>query len=133
MQYTLTPIHSTCILSSFRLVFSESQDDVTYKSVGVTSWTLAEITSGVICAAVPTLRPLMSRYFSDFGSGNKSTRTNGDYGTKPKDTIYAKTSRQPSEETGMYEEDDMEIELVRQGTVKAMDLEADHPSQRDHR
>ncbi|KAH9889602.1 hypothetical protein F4778DRAFT_383664 [Xylariomycetidae sp. FL2044] len=53
----------TCILSIIRRILSLfPMMDVTYASVDLTAWSIAEAGSGITCAALPTLKPLASRY-----------------------------------------------------------------------
>ncbi|KAI0484076.1 hypothetical protein GGR56DRAFT_679495 [Xylariaceae sp. FL0804] len=50
----------TCVISICRLVFyTMMSEDVSYSFVGVVIWGQAELTSGLICSALITLRPLV--------------------------------------------------------------------------
>ncbi|OJJ33053.1 hypothetical protein ASPWEDRAFT_43103 [Aspergillus wentii DTO 134E9] len=74
-----------CVTSICRLValkkISESADP-TYDNVGAASWSAVECNVGIICACLPTLRPLVSsimpHLLSTFGSGSNT------YGNSPK-------------------------------------------------
>ncbi|KAI1340312.1 hypothetical protein F5Y15DRAFT_54271 [Xylariaceae sp. FL0016] len=75
----------TCIISIMRRVVGlRLTKDLTYSSVDVTVWSISEVTSGITCAALPTLKPLASKYipalksqiqrYTDYGKGALSRR-----------------------------------------------------------
>jgi hypothetical protein len=41
----------------------EDADDISYTFVSITSWSTSELTSGILCASLPTLRPLVIKLF----------------------------------------------------------------------
>ncbi|KAI0596793.1 hypothetical protein F4775DRAFT_279081 [Biscogniauxia sp. FL1348] len=59
----------TCIISILRrmlgLMFT---NDMTYTSVEIAAWSMAEATSGITCTVLPTLKPLLSRYLPSLKS-----------------------------------------------------------------
>ncbi|KAK8053051.1 hypothetical protein PG996_012352 [Apiospora saccharicola] len=50
-----------CVVSILRLVLLPNAHDVTYTAAITASWTMAELTAGVICPCLMTLRPLLRR------------------------------------------------------------------------
>ncbi|KAK7943537.1 uncharacterized protein PG986_012650 [Apiospora aurea] len=70
-----------CIVSILRLVLLPSALDVTYSAAVTASWTLAELTAGLICPCLMTLGPLLRRLIPMFailsnrGRGRSSERT----------------------------------------------------------
>ncbi|KGO43317.1 hypothetical protein PEX1_088880 [Penicillium expansum] len=71
-----------CITSIVRLVslktISDSTDP-TYDNVGAASWSAIECNTGIICACLPTLKPLIARIFPGMVSTfNASRPTRGD-------------------------------------------------------
>ncbi|KAK8131374.1 hypothetical protein PG984_007812 [Apiospora sp. TS-2023a] len=66
-----------CVVSILRLVLLPSAHDVTYTAAVTASWTLAELTAGLICPCLMTLRPLLRRVAPMLGlsRGPSSGRT----------------------------------------------------------
>ncbi|KAJ5134425.1 Conidiation-specific protein Con-10 [Penicillium atrosanguineum] len=68
---------SVCITSIIRLValkkISDSSDP-TYDNVGAASWSAIECNTGIICACLPTLKPLLSRVMPGLISTFSGTR-----------------------------------------------------------
>ena len=68
----LTPVcpsaRSTVAISIIRLSFLKVDDDYTWQGVAAACWSITEICSGLICACLPTLRPLVGRYFPSLAS-----------------------------------------------------------------
>ncbi|KAK8069945.1 hypothetical protein PG994_006561 [Apiospora phragmitis] len=66
-----------CVVSILRLVLLPSAQDVTYTSAVTASWTLAELTAGLTCPCLMTLRPLLRRVAPrlGFSRGHPSERT----------------------------------------------------------
>ncbi|KAJ9210487.1 hypothetical protein DTO166G4_7954 [Paecilomyces variotii] len=65
-----------CITSIFRLISLKviaQSSDPTYDNVGAATWSAIECNVGIICACLPTLRPLISRILPRF----LSTRSGG--------------------------------------------------------
>ncbi|KAH6964647.1 hypothetical protein DER45DRAFT_602170 [Fusarium avenaceum] len=56
----------TCLISLVRIKFLNIGTDITWHNVDSASWSVSELCCGIICACVPTLRPLLSG--SDRGS-----------------------------------------------------------------
>lgn len=69
-----------CVVSILRIVAfdSSNQDDPTYTTINTAMWSSVEQSLGIICACLPTLRPLFrqlydaSQYSLDKGSGSHS-------------------------------------------------------------
>ncbi|KAJ4174296.1 hypothetical protein NW754_004711 [Fusarium falciforme] len=67
----------TVILSAIRIEYLQDFEDFTWKHVESNLWSMAELTSALICACLPTLRPFVVRYFP--GLASKFTRSSGGY------------------------------------------------------
>ncbi|KAI8669984.1 hypothetical protein NCS56_00802200 [Fusarium sp. Ph1] len=67
----------TVILSAIRIEYLQEFEDFTWKHVESNLWSMAELTSALICACLPTLRPFVVRYFP--GLASKFTRSSGGY------------------------------------------------------
>ena len=52
---------STCAISVIRVKFLKQGGDQTYENIEGSSWSITELCSGVVCACLPTLRPLVSK------------------------------------------------------------------------
>ncbi|XXG94295.1 hypothetical protein Hte_000549 [Hypoxylon texense] len=52
----------TCAISVIRIKYLQQGGDFSYENVEGSAWSVAEICSGVTCACLPTLRPLVSKW-----------------------------------------------------------------------
>lgn len=52
----------TCAISVIRVKFLKQGGDFSYENVEGSSWSTTELCSGVTCACLPTLRPLISKW-----------------------------------------------------------------------
>ncbi|KAI1104099.1 hypothetical protein F4804DRAFT_206586 [Jackrogersella minutella] len=52
----------TCAISVIRVKFLQQGGDFSYENVEGSSWSITELCSGVTCACLPTLRPLVSKW-----------------------------------------------------------------------
>ncbi|KAL7629032.1 hypothetical protein AAE478_000550 [Parahypoxylon ruwenzoriense] len=52
----------TCAISVIRVKFLQLGGDFSYENVEGSSWSITELCSGVTCACLPTLRPLVSKW-----------------------------------------------------------------------
>nr|QZS37071.1 C066A protein [Hypoxylon sp. CO27-5] len=52
----------TCAISVVRVKFLKQGGDFSYENVEGSSWSITELCSGVTCACLPTLRPLVSKW-----------------------------------------------------------------------
>ncbi|KAI5866743.1 hypothetical protein GGS23DRAFT_285424 [Durotheca rogersii] len=52
----------TCAISVIRIRYLDQGGDFSYENVEGSCWSITELCSGVICACLPTLRPLVSRW-----------------------------------------------------------------------
>ncbi|KAJ5182901.1 hypothetical protein N7492_000517 [Penicillium capsulatum] len=71
-----------CVTSIIRLVSLKriaDSSDPTYDNVGAASWSAIECNTGIICACLPTLKPLFTRFFPGLLSTFSGSR--GGYGT----------------------------------------------------
>ncbi len=55
----------------------------------MTAWSIAEVASGILCAALPTLRPLFGRYFPSFSLSATFHKYSGH--RKAQDSTFAST------------------------------------------
>lgn len=65
-----------CVISVLRayfVIFISASQDLPNDAVGIASWTLAEITTGLICSCLVTLQPLLKRLVPGFGSPKRNT------------------------------------------------------------
>lgn len=53
---------STVCISLVRIRFLKQYDDFTWENVESSGWSMGELASGLTCACLPTLRPLVGRY-----------------------------------------------------------------------
>ncbi|KAJ4267513.1 hypothetical protein NW762_003620 [Fusarium torreyae] len=58
----------TVIISFIRIAFLNDSTDFTWVQVKSTLWSMVEITSAIICACLPTLRPFVRHYFPGLDS-----------------------------------------------------------------
>ncbi|KAM0426331.1 hypothetical protein ACHAPT_008372 [Fusarium lateritium] len=65
----------TIAVSILRMQWLKPQPDMTWWNVTAASWSLAELTSAITCACLPTFKPLIVRIKPLFGSGNKGDST----------------------------------------------------------
>ncbi|KAF2454862.1 hypothetical protein BDY21DRAFT_290437 [Lineolata rhizophorae] len=67
-----------CIVSILRLYslyLATISDDSTYDNIGVAIWSCLEINAAILCASVPTIKPLVSRLFPRLLSNSSRSRT----------------------------------------------------------
>ncbi|KAH8651145.1 hypothetical protein BX600DRAFT_441586 [Xylariales sp. PMI_506] len=106
----------TCILSCVRIIFTIQPADFTYGGVTIESWSTAEVASGIICGAIPTLRPLVARYVKGFGSQGGTSQAYNQYGTSdsrgPQRLTPGKHTLSMSRDPNPYAEmDDLEMDV----------------------
>ncbi|TLS31201.1 hypothetical protein PpBr36_02175 [Pyricularia pennisetigena] len=71
------------IISILRLTFLTDSPDVTWSNAISSSWSAAEISIGLMCASLPSLRPLVGKYLPRLASSfGKSTSASRVYGAK---------------------------------------------------
>ncbi|KAF4966332.1 hypothetical protein FSARC_5960 [Fusarium sarcochroum] len=58
----------TVVISFIRIAFLNDSTDFTWVQVKSTLWSMVEITSAIICACLPTLRPFVRHYFPGLDS-----------------------------------------------------------------
>ncbi|OHF03866.1 hypothetical protein CORC01_00728 [Colletotrichum orchidophilum] len=89
----------TCTISFIRIRFLKLEEDFTWQNVETACWSIGELSCGLVCACLPTFRPLVSRFIPALSSNkNKSSkyRMNGDYSENT-----ANTSRHRNAELGV--------------------------------
>jgi hypothetical protein len=52
------------VISIIRLVFLSNSPDFTFQAVTITSWSISELSRGIVCVSLPTLRPLAAKCFT---------------------------------------------------------------------
>ncbi|KAK0609242.1 hypothetical protein B0T14DRAFT_601099 [Immersiella caudata] len=72
----------TVIVSVIRIRYLKLFEDFPWENVTSSLWSVGELTSAITCCCLPTLRPLVGRYFPNFigGTGAGSRPTAGGYG-----------------------------------------------------
>lgn len=58
----------TCAISVIRIQYLRLSDDVTWDNVASSCWSVGELASGITCACLPTLRPLLAKVFPSMQS-----------------------------------------------------------------
>ncbi|QVM11680.1 hypothetical protein D8B26_006323 [Coccidioides posadasii str. Silveira] len=66
----------------FVTLFSMDFQNVSYTFSDPSLWSLIEVAFGIVCACLPTLRPLLSTFFDAFNSTLKSTRNSTSHPTQ---------------------------------------------------
>ncbi|OBR04232.1 Integral membrane protein [Colletotrichum higginsianum IMI 349063] len=65
----------TCTISFIRISFLKLHEDFTWSNVETAGWSVGELCSGLLCACLPTFRPLTSRFIPALASRSaKSSR-----------------------------------------------------------
>ncbi|KKA20690.1 hypothetical protein T310_5272 [Rasamsonia emersonii CBS 393.64] len=115
-----------CITSIIRLVSLKviaDSSDPTYDNVGAATWSSIECNTGIICACLPTLRPLISRILPRFLSSLSGSRSQSksqshrrlDDENNRATPTYRNNGTQPSaapEEYANAEDDEYRVEVV---------------------
>ncbi|KAL2134421.1 hypothetical protein VTI74DRAFT_260 [Chaetomium olivicolor] len=70
----------TVIISIIRIRYLKLFEDFPWETVDSSLWSIGELTSAITCACLPTLRPLLVRYFPSFAS--QIGRSTGGYGSE---------------------------------------------------
>ena len=76
-----------CVASIFRIIAVKEIDpeDFTFTNVAGGLWSTVEVEIGFICANLPAIRPLVTKWFGGGGSTNYGTGTSGSaYGNNSK-------------------------------------------------
>lgn len=66
----------TCAISVIRIQYLKLSDDVTWDNVASSCWSVGELCSGITCACLPTLRPLVSRCIPSMRSQSGKSSAN---------------------------------------------------------
>lgn len=97
---------STVAISFVRIKYLKQTEDATWDNVASAGWSIGEISSGMTCACLPTLRPLLARYFPRLGGSASRSASDGRYAAGPTSSTFASKKRQsrPSDESqeGIY-------------------------------
>lgn len=71
---------STCAISLIRLAYLKQGPDFTFDNVPTSCWSAGEISCGIICACLPTLRPLVAKVKPAWITSTRRTRQKYAYG-----------------------------------------------------
>ncbi|KAK1833848.1 hypothetical protein QBC39DRAFT_345368 [Podospora conica] len=69
----------TCAISVIRIQYLKLSPDVTWDNVESSCWSITELCSGIICACLPTLRPLLIKLVPSMGSGSTAASNGAKY------------------------------------------------------
>ncbi|PKS05927.1 hypothetical protein jhhlp_007760 [Lomentospora prolificans] len=104
----------TCALSIFRIKFLRLTEDFTWDNVESAAWSIAELSSGIICACLPTLRPLLGKVFPRLGaSGSRSNPSKNGYGYGSSRDAHSSIKRQSRHPLHQDSQEDMYISSLR--------------------
>ncbi|POS72992.1 hypothetical protein DHEL01_v208616 [Diaporthe helianthi] len=71
----------TCAISLIRLGYLKQGPDFTWDNIPSSGWSVSELSSGIICACLPTLRPLVAKvkpqWMASYASRSRKTRHTG--------------------------------------------------------
>lgn len=75
----------TVAISVVRIKFLAIKEDVTWDHVESSGWSVGELASALTCACLPTLRPLLAKFFPSLGSsyGSGASGPSGDSSNYP--------------------------------------------------
>lgn len=145
-------------ISVLRIKYLKLFEDATWENVESSSWSIAELSSGITCACLPTLRPFVSRHFPALGTlagrskastdpstGNslskksfskKTTPSQLEQGKPPSTTDSQNGSTRRLNQYGSYElkhydSADLSEDVVGLGSVRAAQSEDDAKSSMD--
>jgi hypothetical protein len=118
---------STVIISSLRIMSIGNPADMTYSAVSLLSWSTAEVASALTCAAIPTLKPLATRYLPNFGSQHSHPTNNSQgnsHGLIYRDSKKSKSSSISAQSTRHLNSKEDNIDLGPVFRLSDGDLEA---------
>lgn len=101
---------STCTISIVRIKFLNLGTDYTYANVAPAAWSLSELCAGIICACLPTMRPLFFRAATSRRKSSSSTA----YVTRGSTSLPLKSGsggRSPTSVVIAYAPEDSSCEL----------------------
>jgi hypothetical protein len=111
-------IRSTCAISLVRLSTLQKAiktQDPFWDNAPAAYWSVVELNCGIICACLPTLRPLIQKAIPDFWSTRHSTRdgtaksgTANSQGLRTFNSTFNRRRRDP-EEDGIYVQKEIEL------------------------
>ncbi|KAJ4297315.1 hypothetical protein N0V88_004233 [Collariella sp. IMI 366227] len=74
----------TCAISVIRIQYLKLSSDVTWDNVNSSCWSIGELCSGITCACLPTLRPLISPCLPGMRSHSEESNNNNKYYAYPR-------------------------------------------------
>ncbi|KAM7200850.1 putative integral membrane protein [Naviculisporaceae sp. PSN 640] len=102
----------TVVVSVIRIRYLRMFEDFTWENAPAGCWSIGELTSAITCCCLPTLRPLLTRYFPSLGSrigrSSKGYAQTFEHGTGATSTIGQKSVNRKG---GISDGGDSEIEL----------------------
>jgi hypothetical protein len=103
----------------FRVVFVNPSPDFAYDSISVINWSIAEVTAGLVCGVLPTLKPLVIKWLPSMRHlVGSSARGYQRYDYTPKQKESDPSSALSGRDTGIYGLSDFNIDLERPHPVK---------------
>ncbi|KAL1843478.1 hypothetical protein VTJ49DRAFT_1349 [Mycothermus thermophilus] len=119
----------TCAISVIRIQYLRLSDDVTWDNVASSCWSIGELCSGITCACLPTLRPLISRMVPGMGSES------GGSNTGPRKYYYGSSSggRDASHNTSRHHKSNHDDTASARGIIypEDVELQSDNGSDKD--
>jgi hypothetical protein len=108
----LTKPLQTCAISIIRIQYLKLSPDVTWDNVESSCWSISELCSGIICACLPTLRPLLAKFVPSMGTSKNTSSykqhasgRDGTSGTGHSGIGHMKSAETSSERGIVYPED----------------------------
>ncbi|KAL2132608.1 hypothetical protein VTI74DRAFT_3598 [Chaetomium olivicolor] len=103
----------TCAISVIRIQYLKLSDDVTWDNVASSCWSIGELCSGITCACLPTLRPLISPCLP--GMRSQSEESNNKYyprssGRNMSNGSRLKSSDENASSRGIIYPEDVELQ-----------------------
>jgi hypothetical protein len=119
---------STVIISVVRIRYLKLFEDFSWENSPSSMWSVGELTSAITCCCLPTLRPLVSRYFPNLIGGTTNRTAGAGYGT------YGKSGLSGGKGATLASRTDTEMGGKRGIPLSGNDsIERDFPSPSHHR
>ncbi|KAH6619312.1 hypothetical protein B0J18DRAFT_445595 [Chaetomium sp. MPI-SDFR-AT-0129] len=102
----------TCAISVIRIQYLKLSPDVTWDNVASSCWSIGELCSGITCACLPTLRPLITRCLPGLRSQSEQSGGN-QYGSTP----YSSDKRSGRRRRGRHNQSELSTTLQTIGSA----------------
>lgn len=126
---TAFPLSQTCAISVIRIRYLHTSDDATWDNVGLSTWSVTQISAAIICVCLPTLRPVVSKLAPTLLSSRSLTNTKGyqqhSYGRDPPNSRSGPGSHHRHLESS-FGKDSCASNSSRRGVLSAEELELRH-------